>query len=273
MSQARSSRARSPRLAAGALASLALHGLIVASLARPPSPHAPRARPAPVEVAFVPRPTPPPDEPSPELIEPVVAPAPPPPRRPPRPALARPPAPAPPGPPPTPDPEPPALDEAPPPALGLPAPGPGEGLPVAQGDGLSFAPASAPTGPARAAPAADGVPGGTGSAGSQAADSSGGFAPVPASAVRRMPGILREVQAPYPERARLLEIEGTVLLSVGVDEHGRTREVRLLRGIGHGLDEAAMQALREFRWSPAIGHDGRPVAIRLTYSYRFRVPR
>ncbi len=115
-------------------------------------------------------------------------------------------------------------------------------------------------------PIVGGAPGGS-VAGSAA------FAPVADSFVRDFPVELQSVQAPYPEQARRMDVEGTVRLRVGIDEKGRTRDVKVIGKVGHGLDEAAVTALRAFRWKPAIAHDGRAVSVRIPYNYIFRLPR
>lgn len=73
----------------------------------------------------------------------------------------------------------------------------------------------------------------------------------------------------YPHMARQLGLEGTVKLSVATDESGSVTTVAVLRAAGHGFDEAAMKALRAFRFSPARTRDGRAVPFRFTYTYVF----
>ena len=108
-----------------------------------------------------------------------------------------------------------------------------------------------------------GTPGGTGST---------PFAPVSESFVQQWPRTLEEIQAPYPEEARRVDMRGTVRLRVGIDENGRVREVKVLKRVGYGLDEAATKALWKFRFSPALGQDGRPVPFRINYNYIFNPP-
>jgi protein TonB len=75
-------------------------------------------------------------------------------------------------------------------------------------------------------------------------------------------------QAPYPAAAKRAEIEGAVRLQVDIDAAGAVSQVLLLRGLGYGLDEAAMAALRQCRWRPGkVGDDA--VATRIVYTYRF----
>jgi TonB family protein len=49
-----------------------------------------------------------------------------------------------------------------------------------------------------------------------------------------------------------LAIEGEVLVEVVLEASGRVRVVRLVKGLGHGLDENAQAAAREIRFRPAL---------------------
>lgn len=82
------------------------------------------------------------------------------------------------------------------------------------------------------------------------------------------PRVLRQIRAPYPREALEAGIEGKVLLLVKVDTEGRVIGVRVLRGVGHGLDEAAVEAVRQFTFKPGTV-DGRsgPMEIRYTYTF------
>ncbi len=62
----------------------------------------------------------------------------------------------------------------------------------------------------------------------------------------------------YTEEARKLRIEGEVLLEVVFESNGKIRVVKVVRGLGHGLDEAAMRAAEQIRFRPAL-QDGQPV--------------
>ena len=61
----------------------------------------------------------------------------------------------------------------------------------------------------------------------------------------------------YTEEARKLHIEGEVLLEVVFEATGRLHVLRVVRGLGHGLDEAAREAAEQIRFKPAL-RDGRP---------------
>jgi TonB family protein len=61
----------------------------------------------------------------------------------------------------------------------------------------------------------------------------------------------------YTDEARKLRIEGEVLLEVVFESGGRIRVLRVIRGLGHGLDEAAARAAEQIRFKPAQ-RDGQP---------------
>jgi len=61
----------------------------------------------------------------------------------------------------------------------------------------------------------------------------------------------------YTEEARKLRVEGEVLLEVIFEASGQVRVLRVVRGLGHGLDEAAVHAAEKIRFKPAL-RDGQP---------------
>ena len=69
------------------------------------------------------------------------------------------------------------------------------------------------------------------------------------------PRLLREVKAEYTEDARRRNIRGEVLLEVVVSRDGTVGKVRLVRGLGAGLDERAIEAVRQWRFAPARRKD------------------
>jgi periplasmic protein TonB len=91
---------------------------------------------------------------------------------------------------------------------------------------------------------------------------------VPIYQVDSPPAVLSETKIPYPEGARREGIEGTVLLSIVVDIDGRVTSAKVLSGPGHGLNEAARDAIGKFRFKPAI-KSGQPVSTEMKYKYSF----
>lgn len=74
----------------------------------------------------------------------------------------------------------------------------------------------------------------------------------------------------YTEEARKLRIEGDVLLEVEFTSTGAVRVLRVVRGLGHGLDEAATHAAQQIRFKPAQDQ-GRAVDSRATVNIVFRL--
>lgn len=86
--------------------------------------------------------------------------------------------------------------------------------------------------------------------------------------VRTPPRVLQTAPATYTPEAMQQGIEGKVLLSVDIDEHGIPRRARVLRSLDPGLDRKAIEALGGWRFSPAT-EDGRPVAFTANVEVNF----
>lgn len=82
--------------------------------------------------------------------------------------------------------------------------------------------------------------------------------------------LVRGLAPSYPEAARTAGVEGDVHLELVVGVSGSVESARVVQGIGHGLDEAALQAVRQFRFAPAT-KDGRAVRVRMGWSMQFRL--
>lgn len=74
------------------------------------------------------------------------------------------------------------------------------------------------------------------------------------------PKPITPISPEYPELARKAGIEGTVWVKILIDKRGDVRDAQILRGIGAGLDEAAIEALRNTKYTPAI-QNNQPVAV------------
>jgi len=61
----------------------------------------------------------------------------------------------------------------------------------------------------------------------------------------------------YTDEARTQRIEGEVLLEVVLEASGKLRVLKVVRGLGHGLDDAAVRAAEQIRFKPAL-KDGQP---------------
>lgn len=74
----------------------------------------------------------------------------------------------------------------------------------------------------------------------------------------------------YPEIARRAGVEGRVIIQFVIDESGRVTEPVVLRGIGAGCDEAALEAVRDLEFEPGRQR-GRPVKVRYSMPIIFRL--
>jgi TonB family protein len=89
-----------------------------------------------------------------------------------------------------------------------------------------------------------------------------------AGVLTRAPTLVREVPAVYPPDAAAAAIEGEVELEIDVGDDGKILDVRVSAPAGHGFDEAAVEAARQFEFTPAE-IDGKPAPVTLTYRTRF----
>ena len=74
----------------------------------------------------------------------------------------------------------------------------------------------------------------------------------------------------YPAAARAAAIELDLPVEIIVDRSGRVTSARALRHAGYGLDEAALRAVRDYRFSPAK-RAGRTVPVRMRWIMQFRL--
>lgn len=101
-------------------------------------------------------------------------------------------------------------------------------------------------------------------------DGSGNGETVGWNQVTRLPKVAKEVKATYPEEAKQARVDGPVNLEILIDRTGKVREVKMLSGPGFGLNESAIEAVKQFEFQPALrGSDS--VAVKIRYTYRFKL--
>ena len=83
------------------------------------------------------------------------------------------------------------------------------------------------------------------------------------------PVLTHSVDAEYSKKAKDAHYQGVSVVSCVVGMDGLPRHVRTMRGVGMGLDEKAIEAVRQYRFEPALLH-GRPVAVAITIEVNFR---
>jgi len=84
------------------------------------------------------------------------------------------------------------------------------------------------------------------------------------------PSLLREVKPDYTEQARQRGIEGDVVMEIVVRRDGSVGDVRVLQGLGYGLDERAIEAVRQWRFSPAH-RKGAVVDVMVEVAMEFKI--
>jgi protein TonB len=74
----------------------------------------------------------------------------------------------------------------------------------------------------------------------------------------------------YSEEARKAKYQGVVVLWLIVGPDGRPRDMKVARSLGMGLDQKAIEAVRQWKFEPAM-KDGKPVAVQINVEVNFRL--
>lgn len=82
------------------------------------------------------------------------------------------------------------------------------------------------------------------------------------------PRLLREVKPEYSDQARRRGVSGEVVMEIVVRHDGSVGDVRVLQGLGYGLDERAVSAVRRWQFAPAT-RLGRPVDVLVEVAMEF----
>ena len=91
-----------------------------------------------------------------------------------------------------------------------------------------------------------------------------------AGGVQQGPKLIYKVDPDFSEEARKAKFSGDVQVYLIVDEKGLPTHVRVVRGAGMGLDEKAVEAVRQYRFKPAM-QDGKVVKVDLYINVRFEI--
>ena len=74
----------------------------------------------------------------------------------------------------------------------------------------------------------------------------------------------------YPEIAKKAGLSGKLYLLIYVDEQGRVDDVKVIKGLGGGCDEAAIKAVKETKFTPGKNSDI-PVKVKLSLPITFKM--
>jgi len=85
------------------------------------------------------------------------------------------------------------------------------------------------------------------------------------------PACLHCPEPPYTDEARKAKLQGNVTLRVLIGADGRAARIQLVKGLGLGLDEQALQAVRSWRFVPARDARRQPVPTWVTIETRFQL--
>lgn len=84
------------------------------------------------------------------------------------------------------------------------------------------------------------------------------------------PVLLYAPDPQYTESARKAKLSGNVIVAMLVDQNGQTQNVRVVQGLGNGLDEKAVEAVQQYKFKPAT-LNGEPVPVNLKVEVNFRI--
>ena len=130
------------------------------------------------------------------------------------------------------------------------------------------------------APVGDGTGGGGGGGGNGGGKPTEKVLGNPQSQAAKDPDLAAEIAAwkpkptarvkpVYPDEARSSEIEGTVIVEVTIECTGKVGNARVAKGLGHGLDEAALTAIRKTEFAPAPRcAPGFQKSMKINYAFR-----
>lgn len=84
------------------------------------------------------------------------------------------------------------------------------------------------------------------------------------------PQVLHSVEPEFTEEARRANFQGSVSIRLIVDSQGNPQNVQLIRHLGMGLDEKALEAVRQYKFKPAM-YQGHPVSVQIVIDVDFHL--
>jgi protein TonB len=94
--------------------------------------------------------------------------------------------------------------------------------------------------------------------------------PVQVPEISRPPQATYDPEPDYSEQARKAGLQGTCTLSLTVTKEGLPADIKIIRSLGIGLDEKAVEAVKTWRFDPAL-HDGKAIPVKVETDLTFRL--
>jgi TonB family protein len=82
---------------------------------------------------------------------------------------------------------------------------------------------------------------------------------------------LFQPEAEFSDEARRAKYQGVCLVGLIVDAQGNPQNVHIVRSLGMGLDEKAMEAVRKYKFKPAMRDGKTPVPVMVDVEVNFRL--
>lgn len=84
------------------------------------------------------------------------------------------------------------------------------------------------------------------------------------------PRLIHSVDPEFTNQARAANLQGSVAIQLIVDARGNPQNIHVIKHLGMGLDEKAIEAVRQYRFSPAL-FQGHPVAVQMVINVNFHL--
>jgi protein TonB len=84
------------------------------------------------------------------------------------------------------------------------------------------------------------------------------------------PKLVSSPNPQFSEEAKRAKYQGVCVIALIVDAQGNPQRVQVVRHLGKGLDKKAVEAVRQYKFEPAM-HNGEPVAVEVNIEVNFRL--
>ncbi len=85
------------------------------------------------------------------------------------------------------------------------------------------------------------------------------------------PVLVEKTVPKYPEEAKKEKIQGAVKLDAIIDKEGRVLELKAVESPDERLTKAAMDAVKEWKFKPAVNSKGKPLQVKVTLTVNFKL--